>query len=829
MKKSLLFVSAILASSFAMADDWKVPVYSGSNLSLEDAVGQIVHIYNTDTRTFLGEGNDWGTHATVGLSGNDITIEKAIVDIDGDGTVDEWDGVSYFINNYCQKKKGNYKMFITDAGHVYMDASSTATDYYFSFKDLGSNTYSICGSPLNPAWNTTGDMDGYLLGVYTKYVNNDTAEETGTGVIYDYAGFDNNYAEGEFLTTWTIVSDGDYQEYLAEVERYNTALDLKNLIDKVLEEGLKESDIADEVAVYNNTSSTKEELISAQQILQAKLLNYYENSVTPDTPKIIVEDDCSTPANWVTENTIATFAAATWIDEGNWEEGFTAPYINIWDANLSGAIYQQKENLPNGIYVVKLGTLAEKLEGEVFANENKMTVPADSKGRFYTITTEVTDGTLKYGYRQPEAGTNWAILDDVTVMYYGSGTEAYRFWLSNLLESAPDFSEVTAQSALIKEYEGVLASVNTAKTKEEILAIIPAYEEILNRINTNVAAYDELKNAIANANTLTSEESMNEYYGEQLGDAIQDKQNVIEEHSADTEGVKTAKDELQNVIDEAQNYVWNVEKLANEVTNAEGINAEFGSACSLEASMAYDDYMTAYNALDYSKLTNADIEKLLNDLYTIEFDLQVPATPASDDNPVDYTAKIFNPTYTAGAERWDNEGWATFGNNTWYGFATVDGALGDQYYLNLWGTTAAKASQTITGLPNGTYSVKVGAYADNPGFQVFANDGVLDVRVGQTENYERGEWYEIIVAVTDGTLVIGAENTVDAESWAMIDNWQLTYYGAESEKTPTDITGMASETKQSDIYSITGMKMGKSLNGLQKGIYIKDGKKFYVK
>ena len=40
---------------------------------------------------------------------------------------------------------------------------------------------------------------------------------------------------------------------------------------------------------------------------------------------------------------------------------------------------------------------------------------------------------------------------------------------------------------------------------------------------------------------------------------------------------------------------------------------------------------------------------------------------------------------------------------------------------------------------------------------------------------------------------------------------------------------MSSKTKQSDIYSITGMKMGKSLNGLQKGIYIKDGKKFYVK
>lgn len=822
MKKTLLFVSAIMASSFALADDWVAPVYSGGYLSLNEAEGQTVHLYNTGAHLFLGEGNEWGTHATVALNGNDITIKKA--------TDEEWDGVSYIISNYCQKKNGNYNMFITDGGNAYMDASATATDYYFSFNDLGSNTYSICGSPLNPAWNTTGDMNGYLLGVYTKYINNDTAEETGTGVIYDYAGLDNNYGPGEFLTTWAIVSDENYQTYLAEVKRYDAALDLGRIIENVLAEGLKESDIAQELAIYRNTSSTVEDIEAASGSIYAKRLQYYEKNVTPDTPKLIVEDDCSDLDYWITEYVPSSFKTGSWIDEGNWEAGFVAPYLDIWDSNLKGEIYQDQDNLPNGIYVIKIGALSQSLEGEVFANENKMAVPADNKGHFYTITTEVTDGTLKYGYRQTAEGTNWVVIDEVNVQYYGSGVEAYRYWLSNLLESAPDFSEATAQSDLIEEYEGVLASVNTAKTKEEILSIIPAYEEILNRINTNVAAYDELKQALTNADNLTSDEKMNSYYGEQLGDAIQEKQNVVEEHTADTEGVKTAKNELQSIIDEAQNYVWNVEKLANEVTNAEAIDAEYGSACSLEASMAYDDYMTAYNALDYSKLTNADIEKLLNDLYKVEFDLQVPATPASDDNPVDYTAKIFNPTYSSGADGWTNEGWSTCGNNTgWYGFDTVDGALGDDHYLNLWGTTAAKVSQTITDLPNGTYSVKVGAYADNAGFQVFANDGVLDVRVGQTESYQRGEWYEIIVAVTDGTLCIGAENTVNAESWAMIDNWQLTYYGKDSEKTPTDITGMASETKQSDIYSITGMKMGKSLNGLQKGIYIKDGKKFYVK
>lgn len=816
MIKNFTFIAAFLAATSVSAQ-WVAPEYSGAFQPF--AAGEAVYIYNPEAKQFLTEGNDWGTHLSVGNSGLQFTFNQYAAE----GA--EWDGESYTIATYSNEKQKDCILFFEAGGNVYVDGSTAKSDFLFSVKEIGNNTYQLFGAPGNPTYNAVGDNVGYLVGRFTGYVNTKDGVETGTGVIYDYAGQDNNFAPGEFQTTWAFVSPADYADYGLKVETYKTAKELESALAEAEKLGVPELD--SEKNVFANTSSTKEELEAAIESLKKKTLAYYEVVVTPDNPVVVDKDDCNDITAWTNAINATTWNTQTWIDE-SWT-GLEGTTLNVWGASTVGQAYREFENLPNGIYVVSMAVYSEKLDGYVFANENKKSVAGAAAGNVYEVTTEVTDGTIKYGFGQDTEGTNWIAIDNAQLKYFGAGVEAYRYWLNGLLASAPKFDEATAQTSLVEEYNGVLASVNTAQTKDEILAVIPTYEEVLNRVNLNVAAYEALQSVIKSADEMSANSLINTYYGDKLGDASSTYNEIVENHTLSTEDVQASAKELQNLIDEAQNYIWNVEKFNAELETAAGIYAEFGSTCSVAAAEAYKDFVK--KDFDFSNYTNADMEALLKELYNIEFNLQVPAEVASDDNPVDYTAKINYPSFDDGATGWTNEGWTTCGLNTWNGFA--DGVVIDATYLNLWNESAANVYQTITDLPNGTYMVQISAFADAEGFQVYANDDYMNVVVGQnaegagsifgttTESVEGSVWYgniyQIITNVTDVTLKIGARQSVDATVWAMIDNVKLTYYGENSSKLPTDISNIASkESSESTIYSVNGSR----LNSLRKGINI---------
>lgn len=834
MKKALLFLAATAATGGAFAQGWQKPVYSGAFQPLTP--GDTVYIYNTEAQQFLTEGNDWGTHGTVGETGLLFVVNPYIEE------EKEWDGQTYTIRDYSIGKGGWYDLFINAEG-IYVDRG-TQEDYFFSFKDLGNNTYQIYGAAINPTFNATGDMADYMLGRYTDYTNTRDGIWTGTGVIYDYYGIDHNYGEGQFQAVWTFVSQADYAGYQTEMERYQTAAELKEVLDKA--EAIGVPGIDSEKATYANTASTTEALQEAIASVNKKTLAYYEVYVTPDTPMDIDADECNAITAWTNGINATTWNTQSWIGDG-WE-GFEGTTLNIWGASMSGKAYKQFTDLPNGIYVVSLAVYSEKLDGYVFANDNKKSVAGAAAGNVYTVTTEVTDGTLEVGFGQDVEGTNWVAIDNENVKYYGLGVEAYRFWLNGLLESAPNFDNAVAQDSLVEAYNAVLASVNTATTKDEILAIIPQYEAILNEIGLNIATYEALQAAINAAETMNTTEGINLYYGDLLGDAVQAKNEIVEEHKLNTEAVQAATAELTALTDEAQNYLWKMESLTNEMATAATIYEEFKDVCAPSAVEAYNTFVEKYNTLDTSNLTYQNVLDLLDELYTIEFNLQVPDQPASDENPVDYTAKIQYPSFDGGATGWTNDGWSTCGTNDWNSFA--DGEVIDQLYLNLWHTSNARVYQTLTGLPAGTYILQMSAFADAEGLQVYANNDSMDVIVGQ--NNEEGSeyygiarifgetteplagtvWYGNIYQITtlvgeDGILEIGARNVGGGTIWAMIDNAKLTYYGTASSKIPTDITTMTVRPTPSDsrTYNIAGQ----AVCDTYKGIVIKNGKKYWQK
>lgn len=812
MKHTLLTLAAFAASTCTFADEWQKPVYAGAYQPL--TAGESVMIYNTESHLFLGEGNDYGTHATVSDQAELFSVKERLDD------QNVWDGTNYTIEAYSQSTEAWLNVFITDGGHVYNDRREQ-DDYYFTFTALEGNTYKIQGSDLNPVWKSSGDYTGYMLGHYTGYTNTKDGVVTGTGVIYDFGGEDNNYEPGEFNTTWAFVKPEDYEAYTKLIEIYDEAMSLKELIEKAEKLGVKDMDA--EKAVYANTSSTLEELEQAQETLEKKVLAQMEESVTPDNPQQIFHDTCDDIDNWNNDIEAETWNTQTWIADG-WT-GFEGTTLNIWGSNLFGNAEVEIEDVPNGIYVIQMAAYSEKMDGSVYANETYKTVTAGAAGQVYTITTNVTDNDLSFGFAQNEAGTNWIAIDNVDVKYYGKGTKAYKFWLQSLKDSSTAIDDIVFQKSIREEYEAVISKVDAAETDEEILAVIKEYDEVLNKIKVSSLAYMVLDDAISKAEEMTANEMCNNYYGEKLSDMAQEKTTVYENQELDADAIAAEAEELNALLEEAQQYIWNVESLNTELENAAGIYAEYEGTASAAAKQAYNDFVAANSDLKAKDLTASAVKDLISNLYKIEFNLSLEDREATDEEPVDYSARIFNNGFT-GVDGWTNEGWNTFGNNTWYGFNNEDGASsGDGNYLNLWNGSAADCYQVVTGLPAGAYTLTFGAYADKEGLEVYANANSKAIPVGQDEAYNYMRLYSIDVIVGDeGTLKIGVRNTAEGEMWAMADEFRLAYKGTKSIIMNGISSIEAAPAKVAGTYSINGARVSDAAS-VKNGIIIKNGKK----
>ena len=134
------------------------------------------------------------------------------------------------------------------------------------------------------------------------------------------------------------------------------------------------------------------------------------------------------------------------------------------------------------------------------------------------------------------------------------------------------------------------------------------------------------------------------------------------------------------------------------------------------------------------------------------------------------TGAIVNPSFELGtANGWtyaasDDHGAKENGNAT-YTMSNNDG----KYVFNIWPKGNA-ISQTIEGLPNGTYKLQA-VIATDGGKKVQLNANDKNVQIDATGK-ETGVEGEVEFEVTDGKATIGAEG-VD-ESWYKVDNFRLT-------------------------------------------------------
>ena len=191
--------------------------------------------------------------------------------------------------------------------------------------------------------------------------------------------------------------------------------------------------------------------------------------------------------------------------------------------------------------------------------------------------------------------------------------------------------------------------------------------------------------------------------------------------------------------------------------------------------------------------------------------------------PCDVTPLLQNPSFlNANGFGWTLAG--TWGNQRYNGAAEV------------WHSANFDISQTITGLPDGQYTLTcqmVNGEGSNTSY-LYATSGSdtkkavvsqscegSDFETQRDKMAEDAEYGKLSVTlnVTNGTLSLGVKEPSEGNTWLVFDNFTLTYNGSDV----NGITTIENDKSANDkIYDISGrLIQGKP----QKGIYIMNGKK----
>lgn len=316
----------------------------------------------------------------------------------------------------------------------------------------------------------------------------------------------------------------------------------------------------------------------------------------------------------------------------------------------------------------------------------------------------------------------------------------------------------------------------------------------------------------------------------------------------------------------------------NLVAKAESLNEAINLSENQDAiNEANALYSTIMTGCDNHTLTDAEAKDYMEQIDVLFTKLKLPANvnEASDSNPVDVTAVIKSYNFsdvdetTNSSDGWNNPG--NLGNDD-----TQKSVLAMEFWQ-----TGFDMYQTIKGLPEGTYELGVDAWVRNGGNQenydgwkanpeysmallyAVAGDSaavftapIANLMVGaQTDdpglegvaeatdiNNEEGLTYYIpnslqggrdymdlnpeayynkaIVKVNaDGILTVGIKKAEQkGNSWVVLDNFKLTYFGKNSSQTVSpDLTGIEAvngETAKVEYFTLDGRKATKAHKGI---------------
>lgn len=535
MKKIFTFFAAMLMSASLFAQ-WVKPVPQFEEM--KDDGTEVQYLYNIEFGGFLVGANDWGTRASLSMTDAwQVKMEKLYEDEEKTTPTGYW-----AIRDSVLTGGAKGKWSEVDCGgynDIWIDGAGRAGASMWIVTALGDNKYEITNGNI-----TTGKFG------WAPYLTEDKTTDPSTLYydsknsrlwILDYTyesdlgfAFSTDQPRGD---VWAFVSPEAYEAWKGAAEIYAAAMDLKEKIEWAESKGISEAALADEIAVYNNTSSTLEQLNAAAASAYDKgryteIAQYFDNIVQGeknDVSGVFVNNDfeAGNANGWdITWKGNSTEATNIGYQGAHYENGEVTinKFIEAWKENSApaylgdGSITQTIPGLPAGKYMLAVDVIASN-QGRISDPENPNNIPDDVQlfakasldGKEYYTQMGTKDGipehfefvfvhtggSMQLGLRvtgsaEAKMPANWIAMDNLMLYYYGE------------VQEDPDKilldTEIARVVALIdpENMEEVVAG-DPEKTayKDEITAAKAATENFIEEKDKVTAAYNALVASVA--------------------------------------------------------------------------------------------------------------------------------------------------------------------------------------------------------------------------------------------------------------------------------------------------------------------------------------------
>jgi hypothetical protein len=237
---SVLWLTA-MSSMAAVADVREKPAFPKTQgFVASESTDQYYYLFNVDAQAFFTEGNAWGTQVSLGPTGL-----KAAFTPEGD---------AFLFNDYSNAKDSWKLVFFDNENQMFVDLGSQA-NYRWGVEENGETfrLFAADEAAGNPGFGD--DKPAYREGMYMGWVKGSSSTAC---VPYLPVAEEN-------CINWAFVAEEDYLPYADAILTYNAAEALKTVLEEA--EGLG-ANIAAQLEVFNNLSSTVEELNAAADALK---------------------------------------------------------------------------------------------------------------------------------------------------------------------------------------------------------------------------------------------------------------------------------------------------------------------------------------------------------------------------------------------------------------------------------------------------------------------------------------------------------------------------------------------------------------------------------
>ena len=549
--------------------------------------GEEYYLYNTGSGLLFTQGNAWGTQASIGTSGLKVKIES----------VEGMEGV-YHIIDYCESKSAwLWWWFVDDGVSMYVDYNGQA-DHLWEITSMGDQVYRLAPSAQNPTVNNN-----------TLFVGLNTVENPANTAL----SANNEAGSGAFID-WKFLPIAAGETYMTQVKIYTAAMQLKDLLNKAEEIG---ANVADQIAVYNNTNSTLEEIEAAIAATEAAIKAREDELALENIDKATVENPVNVTNLYIKNPSFIGNKYTDWSGTGF---GSYNPKDNAEHYNKTYDTYQQITGMREGVYklnvvafyragdaqtaynhfkaqdeasryakvyaatttdslVASIASPFTPLLTEQVGNGGWVTATDDETGMVYTIPNymdaaadffaagycndnsviiAVSDGNLKIGVRKDNTiGNDWSIFNEFSLTYYGNGNDAFELIKNSSIANleTPDLTDVVFTQSYLDAFNDAANALRAATSKEEIMSAMAAIQSAEAALKKNVELWKKFQEMQEKALATAARDDIDPDFTYDLADWAEfDAKEILQARTYTNEQLEEEIANVQAMISEAMRH-----------------------------------------------------------------------------------------------------------------------------------------------------------------------------------------------------------------------------------------------------------------------------------